>query len=100
MQDGILSSVLRMAGAVSSFDDLQPVYLTACREVRALLGGQQSGYFELDPDCTGSRLLERDPPDSSEVHLELTALLDAAAKDYAEKNTGWPKRTETCDKAS
>jgi branched-chain amino acid transport system substrate-binding protein len=26
--------------------------------------------------------------------------LDAAAKDYAEKNTGWPKRTETCDKAS
>lgn len=27
-------------------------------------------------------------------------LLDAAAKDYAEKNTGWPKRTETCDKAS
>jgi branched-chain amino acid transport system substrate-binding protein len=27
-------------------------------------------------------------------------LLDAAAKDYAEKNTGWPKRTETCDKPS
>ena len=26
--------------------------------------------------------------------------LDAAAKDYAEKNTGWPKRTEACDKAS
>jgi len=26
--------------------------------------------------------------------------LDAAAKDYAEKNAGWPKRTETCDKAS
>ncbi len=24
-------------------------------------------------------------------------LLEAAAKDYAEKNTGWPKRTEACD---
>ena len=24
----------------------------------------------------------------------------AAAKDYAEKNAGWPKRTEACDKAS
>jgi branched-chain amino acid transport system substrate-binding protein len=28
------------------------------------------------------------------------AQLDAAAKDYAEKNTGWPKRTEACDTAS
>ncbi|QFU17359.1 ABC transporter substrate-binding protein [Microvirga thermotolerans] len=28
------------------------------------------------------------------------AQLDAAAKDYAEKNAGWPKRTEPCDKAS
>jgi len=27
-------------------------------------------------------------------------LLDAAAEDYAQKNTGWPKRTEACDKAS
>lgn len=27
-------------------------------------------------------------------------LLDAAAKDYAEKNTGWPKRSERCDQAS
>ncbi|WP_460450680.1 ABC transporter substrate-binding protein [Alsobacter sp. SYSU BS001988] len=26
--------------------------------------------------------------------------LDAAAQDYAEKNSGWPKRTEPCDKAS
>jgi branched-chain amino acid transport system substrate-binding protein len=26
--------------------------------------------------------------------------LEAAAKDYAEKNAGWPKRTEACDKAS
>ena len=24
-------------------------------------------------------------------------LLDAAAKDYVEKNAGWPKRSETCD---
>jgi branched-chain amino acid transport system substrate-binding protein len=27
-------------------------------------------------------------------------LVDAAAKDYVEKNTGWPKRTEGCDKSS
>jgi branched-chain amino acid transport system substrate-binding protein len=27
-------------------------------------------------------------------------LIDAAAKDYAEKNAGWPKRSEACDKAS
>jgi branched-chain amino acid transport system substrate-binding protein len=27
-------------------------------------------------------------------------LIEAAAKDYAEKNAGWPKRTETCDKTS
>ncbi|MBL8588835.1 MAG: ABC transporter substrate-binding protein [Methylobacteriaceae bacterium] len=27
-------------------------------------------------------------------------LLEAAAKDYAEKNAGWPKRTEACDKSS
>ena len=27
-------------------------------------------------------------------------LLEAAAKDYVEKNTGWPKRTEPCDKSS
>ena len=27
-------------------------------------------------------------------------LLEAAAKDYAEKNAGWPKRTEACEKRS
>jgi len=27
-------------------------------------------------------------------------LLESAAKDYAEKNTGWPKRSEVCDKAT
>lgn len=27
-------------------------------------------------------------------------LIEAAAKEYAEKNTGWPKRTEPCDKSS
>jgi branched-chain amino acid transport system substrate-binding protein len=27
-------------------------------------------------------------------------LLEEAAKDYADKNAGWPKRTEACDKAS
>jgi branched-chain amino acid transport system substrate-binding protein len=27
-------------------------------------------------------------------------LIESSAKDYAEKNTGWPKRTEACDKSS
>jgi branched-chain amino acid transport system substrate-binding protein len=27
-------------------------------------------------------------------------LIDAAAKDYMEKNAGWPKRDEVCDKLS
>jgi len=27
-------------------------------------------------------------------------LLDDAAKSYVEKNAGWPKRTEACDKSS
>ncbi|HYI89742.1 MAG TPA: ABC transporter substrate-binding protein [Beijerinckiaceae bacterium] len=36
------------------------------------------------------------PPMTAKVQ----PLLDAAAKDYAEKNTGWPKRTESCDRAS
>ena len=27
-------------------------------------------------------------------------MLDAAATEYVEKNTGWPKRTESCDKSS
>ncbi len=31
---------------------------------------------------------------------EVRPLIEAAAKDYAEKNSGWPKRAEACDKAS
>lgn len=31
---------------------------------------------------------------------KVAPLQEAAAKDYVEKNTGWPKRTESCDKAS
>lgn len=31
---------------------------------------------------------------------KVNPLLSAAAKDYTEKNSSWPKRTETCDKAS
>ncbi len=31
---------------------------------------------------------------------EVRPLIEAAAKDYAEKNTGWPKRSETCQNAS
>ena len=31
---------------------------------------------------------------------KVSPLLSAAAKDYTDKNGNWPKRTETCDKAS
>ncbi len=31
---------------------------------------------------------------------KVNPMLDAAAKEYVEKATGWPKRTEACDKAS
>jgi branched-chain amino acid transport system substrate-binding protein len=31
---------------------------------------------------------------------EVRPLIEANAKDYVEKNAGWPKRTEACDKAS
>lgn len=31
---------------------------------------------------------------------KVRAMLEADAKDYVTKNTGWPKRTEPCDKAS
>jgi len=27
-------------------------------------------------------------------------LIEAAAKEYASSNTGWPKRSEACDKPS
>jgi len=32
--------------------------------------------------------------------IKVEALQEAAAKEYVEKNTGWPKRSEACDKAS
>ena len=32
--------------------------------------------------------------------IKVEALQEAAAKDYVEKNTGWPKRAEACDKNS
>ncbi len=31
---------------------------------------------------------------------EVRPLLEAGAKEYAEKNTGWPKRSESCAKQS
>jgi branched-chain amino acid transport system substrate-binding protein len=42
------------------------------------------------------RLAEPAPP----MIAVTQPLVEAAAKDYVEKNTGWPKRTEACDKAS
>ncbi|BAT59965.1 hypothetical protein GJW-30_1_02500 [Variibacter gotjawalensis] len=34
------------------------------------------------------------------MKTEVRALIDKEAQDYAQKTTGWPKRTEPCDKAS
>ena len=34
------------------------------------------------------------------IREEVRPLIEAAAKDYAEKNTGWPKRAEPCEKSS
>ena len=31
---------------------------------------------------------------------KIVPLLEADAKSYAEKNAGWPKRTEACDRSS
>ena len=42
------------------------------------------------------RLAEPAPP----MIAVTQPLVEAAAKDYVEKNTGWPKRTEACDKSS
>ncbi|MFM9973280.1 MAG: ABC transporter substrate-binding protein [Beijerinckiaceae bacterium] len=36
----------------------------------------------------------------SPLKSDVRPLIESSAKDYAEKNTGWPKRTEACDKAS
>jgi branched-chain amino acid transport system substrate-binding protein len=38
--------------------------------------------------------------DIAPMRDKVSPLLAAAAKDYAEKNSGWPKRTEACDKQS
>ena len=43
---------------------------------------------------------ERASGDLAPMLDKVSPLLAEAAKDYAEKNAGWPKRTEVCDKAS
>jgi len=34
------------------------------------------------------------------LRKQVQPLIDSAAKDYATSNTGWPTRTETCDRSS
>lgn len=34
------------------------------------------------------------------MKTEVRGLIEQASKEYAEKNTGWPKRTEACEKSS
>lgn len=47
----------------------------------------------------GSKYVKASSPiDPAPIKVE--RLQEAAARDYVEKNTGWPKRTEACDKSS
>ena len=34
------------------------------------------------------------------IKEKVMPLIDSAAEDYVKANTGWPKRTETCDKVA
>jgi branched-chain amino acid transport system substrate-binding protein len=47
----------------------------------------------------GTKWMQVAPPFAPLVSVT-HPLVEAAAKDYVEKNTGWPKRTETCDRSS
>ena len=38
--------------------------------------------------------------DSSQIKDKVLPLIDSAASSYVGANTGWPKRTEACDKSS
>jgi branched-chain amino acid transport system substrate-binding protein len=58
--------------------------------------GHQSAYLQQWDGSKWVKLSDWIEPMKDKVQ----PLLDAAAKEYVEKNTGWPKRTEACDKAS
>jgi branched-chain amino acid transport system substrate-binding protein len=58
--------------------------------------GHQSAYLQQWDGTNWVKVSDWIEPMKDKVQ----PLLDAAAKEYVEKNTGWPKRTETCDKAS
>jgi branched-chain amino acid transport system substrate-binding protein len=58
--------------------------------------GHRAAFMQQWDGAKWVKITDPIPPMSDVVKGQL----DAAAKDYAEKNAGWPKRTETCDKAS
>jgi branched-chain amino acid transport system substrate-binding protein len=40
------------------------------------------------------------PGSIAPIHSKVQPLIDQAAEEYVKANTGWPKRTEACDKSS
>ncbi len=42
----------------------------------------------------------KQPGSLSPIHDKVQPLINSAAEDYVKANTGWPKRTEPCDKSS
>ena len=48
----------------------------------------------------GTKWVKISEPHRADDRQRASVSSKAAAKDYAEKNAGWPKRTEACDKAS
>ncbi len=70
------------------------------RPIAALLRRPQRPPPGLHAGMGRREMGEDHPTRSSRMTDRVQAELEAAAKDYAEKNAGWPKRTEACDKAS
>jgi branched-chain amino acid transport system substrate-binding protein len=42
----------------------------------------------------------KQPGSIAPIHSKVQPLIDQAAKEYVKANTGWPKRSEACDKSS
>jgi branched-chain amino acid transport system substrate-binding protein len=43
---------------------------------------------------------KKEPGSIAPLHNKVQPLIDSAAESYVRANTGWPKRTEACEKSS
>ena len=59
--------------------------------------GHRAAFMQ---EWDGTKYAKMAGPPLTPMMDKVEPLLESAAKDYAEKNTGWPKRTEACDKSS